>query len=211
MNLSVVLVAQKEPLATVWDAIAKEFEFVTVHRGSIFEVEADAYVSPANSFGFLNGGIDLLYARHFGASLEERLQSTIREQHHGELLVGSAVIVPTNHTSVPYLIAAPTMRMPMSVKFTVNAYLAMRAVLLLWKFGTVLVNGAEYSITDVVRRIAVPGLCTGIGAMEPAVCARQVRAAIENVLFDQFIYPSDWGGVLQQHEEFLGHEIPGLV
>ena len=36
-----------------------------VHRGSIFDVACDAVVSPANSFGFMDGGIDALYVDRF--------------------------------------------------------------------------------------------------------------------------------------------------
>ena len=39
-----------------------------ISEGDIFEggPEADAIVSPANSFGFMDGGIDMVYSRHFG-------------------------------------------------------------------------------------------------------------------------------------------------
>jgi hypothetical protein len=40
------------------------------------------------------------------------------------------MVVPTGHETVPYLVAAPTMRIPDRVDDTVNAYLAFRAALL---------------------------------------------------------------------------------
>ena len=39
---------------------------VEASQGDIFDVPADAIVSPANSFGFMDGGIDLAYSYRFG-------------------------------------------------------------------------------------------------------------------------------------------------
>jgi O-acetyl-ADP-ribose deacetylase (regulator of RNase III) len=41
-------------------------DFVTVHQVSILDVACDAVVSPANSFGFMDGGIDAVYLSLFG-------------------------------------------------------------------------------------------------------------------------------------------------
>src|SRR4051794_5729557 len=65
-------------------------------RGPTPDVHWEPIVSPANSFGFMDGGIDPLYSRHFGWHVQRRLQDAIRTRHHGELLVGSAEIVPTD-------------------------------------------------------------------------------------------------------------------
>ena len=48
------------------------------------DVDCDAVVSPANSFGFMNGDIEMLHFQHFGWQVQERLQKLIREKHHGE-------------------------------------------------------------------------------------------------------------------------------
>jgi O-acetyl-ADP-ribose deacetylase (regulator of RNase III) len=37
-------------------------------------------------------------------------------------------------------------------------------------------------VREVVRTIALPGLGTGVGGLDPAVCARQVGAALADVL-----------------------------
>jgi O-acetyl-ADP-ribose deacetylase (regulator of RNase III) len=89
----------------------------------------DAIVSPANSFGFIDGGIDLAYSLRFGWSVQERLRQRLRPEHDGELPVGQAIIVPTDHADIPFVISAPTMRIPMDVSTTVNAYLAFRAAI----------------------------------------------------------------------------------
>ena len=112
-----------------WEKHFKTIEGVKISAGEIFELEADAIVSPANSFGYMDGGIDLVYIHRFGWQLQECLQSHLREQHDGELPVGQATIVETFEPSIPYLISAPTMRVPMNVSGTLNAYLAFRAAI----------------------------------------------------------------------------------
>ncbi|MGH9765696.1 MAG: hypothetical protein ACREAC_33075 [Blastocatellia bacterium] len=69
--------------------------------------------------------------------MQSRLQTIIREHRDGELLVGAAEIIETGYPSIPWLIAAPTMRMPMTIKNTVHPYLAARAVFLCIQRGVV--------------------------------------------------------------------------
>ena len=148
------------------------------------DVTADAIVSPANSFGFMDGGIDMLYSRRFGWQVQDRLQELIKEHHHGELLVGAAEIVETD-AHIPFLIAAPTMRVPMILRDSVNPYLAARAALLLVKHGTF--KAGEFRgtrVCEVVHSIAFTGLGTGVGQVGWAVCAHQMRLAIEEVLLE---------------------------
>ncbi|MEO5929009.1 MAG: macro domain-containing protein, partial [Candidatus Kapaibacterium sp.] len=106
-----------------------EFENVEIIHGDILRSTADAIVSPANSFGYMDGGIDLVYTQHFGWDLEKRLRKVLIEEHDGELPVGQAVIVETLDARIPYLISAPTMRVPSNIENTVNVYWAFRAVL----------------------------------------------------------------------------------
>jgi O-acetyl-ADP-ribose deacetylase (regulator of RNase III) len=109
----IVLTAIDDGLAEAWRRLCGDLELVQVHHGSILNVSCDAVVSPANSFEFMDGGVDALYLRHFGPHIQTRVQEMIHERHHGELLVGHADVVETGHETVPYLIVAPTMRVPM--------------------------------------------------------------------------------------------------
>ncbi len=128
------LTAVEPDLADAWQQFCGDLPDVTIHRGSIFDIPCDAVVSPANSFGFMDGGIDFLYSRRFGWHVQEQLQELIRTHHHGELLVGAAEIVET-HAAIPFLIAAPTMRVPMILRDSINPYLDARAALLLVQHG----------------------------------------------------------------------------
>ena len=198
--MNIILTSVEDALADAWERFCGDLPFVSVHRGSIFDLSCDAVVSPANSYGFMDGGIDMLYSQFFGWGVQERLQAVIREKHHGELLVGAAEIVETDYPALPYLIAAPTMRVPMILQHSVNPYLAARATLLLVKHG-VFAEGtyAGEKIADFVGSVAFPGLGTGVGRIGPNTCARQVRAAIDAVLLEQEPFPASWGDAQQRH------------
>lgn len=151
-----------------WFAQCPEVE---ISLGEIFAgPKADAIVSPANSFGYMDGGIDLVYAEHFGWDIQKRLQKLIADEHDGELPVGQAAIVETNHADFPFMVSAPTMRVPMYVADTVNAYLAFRAAIRAVK---------EHNRTSPrpIRSVLCPGLGTAVGKMEHWKSAKQMLLA----------------------------------
>ena len=92
--------------------------------------EFDCLVSPANSFGLMDGGIDAAIIRFFGESLMERVQERILRDYLGEQPIGTCLLVDTGHPRHPFLAHAPTMRVPMEIDRTDYAYLAMWATLL---------------------------------------------------------------------------------
>ncbi|HEV2781812.1 MAG TPA: macro domain-containing protein [Actinophytocola sp.] len=177
--MTLVLCAVSEPLAEAWDAATGGRPDVSVHRGSVLDVPAQAVVSPANSLGWMRGGVDAVYAQAFPA-VEQRVRSAVLAYHGGELPVGEALIVPTGVAAPEWLISAPTMRVPGErlPPDTVHPYLAARAVFRLWLEGT-LEHGDP--VRSVVQTIALPGMGTGIGGVSPQTCARQVIAAWDEV------------------------------
>lgn len=210
-SLAIILTSMDEPLLRAWERHCGDLPGVQVVHGSILDVRCDAVVSPANSFGFMDGGIDGIYSLHFGWHVQRRLQELIRRRHHGELLVGAADIVATDHADIPYLIAAPTMRVPMILRDTVNPYLAARAVLLLIVGGT-FGDGARQGqpVADAVTTVALPGLGTGVGQVPPEVCARQVRAAIEDVVLGRRPFPATWDEAQERHQRLYRDRVTDL-
>ncbi len=209
--MKIILAAIDEPLALAWEEHCGDFADISVHRGSITGLKCDAVVSPANSFGFMDGGIDELYSHHFGWHLQDRLQALIREKHRGELLVGHADIIDTDDVRIPFLIAAPTMRVPMILRDSVNPYLASRAVLLLIRDGVFshgLLQGER--IADAVKTVAFPGLGTGVGRIAVGACARQVRAALDEVLLGRSRFPKSWADASEQHQRLYANRTRDL-
>ncbi|MDR6292060.1 O-acetyl-ADP-ribose deacetylase (regulator of RNase III) [Inquilinus ginsengisoli] len=196
--MQIVLAAKENRLADAWEKTFIDVAEVTVHRGSIFDVACDAVVSPANSYGFMDGGIDALYVDRFGIEVQTRLRRLILDRHHGELLVGSAEVVETGNLAQPFLIAAPTMRVPMVLgPETINPYLATRAVLLLARHGA-LPTGEPLS--NQLRTIAFPGMGTGVGRVPADICAQQMRTAIDEVLLGRYRMPTSWAEASERHQ-----------
>jgi O-acetyl-ADP-ribose deacetylase (regulator of RNase III) len=170
-------------MVQAWQKYFTGIPNVRMSQGEIFDSSADAIVSPANSFGYMDGGIDLVYLHRFGWELQTRLQTHIKADYDGELPVGQATILETFDETIPYLVSAPTMRVPTDVADTVNAYLAFRAAL-----RAIKQYNREHPGS--IRTVLCPGLCTAIGRMPTELAARQMAAAFEVCILNQTISPS---------------------
>lgn len=172
---SILLIDRNAAMAAAWEESFEEYESVEVVEGDYFSRPADAMVSPANSFGIMDGGLDLAIRDRLGFEVQHDAQRVIVERHHGELAVGQAEVIPTSNKEWPFMVCAPTMRVPENVARTTNAYLAFRAILVAIR---------RHNEAEPVRRIAsmvCPGLGTGIGAMDYRRCATQMRLAFRQV------------------------------
>ena len=171
----ILLVCQSRALVDAWSEVFVTFESVEVYEGDFFERDADAMVSPANSFGIMDGGLDAAIRSALGYQIESDVQAIILQKYHGELPVGVAEIVPTSNARWPFLVVATTMRVPESVANTLNAYLSFRAALL-----AVLRHNQGAGMSP-IKSLLVPGLGIGVGRMDARRCAAQMRVALDNV------------------------------
>jgi O-acetyl-ADP-ribose deacetylase (regulator of RNase III) len=181
-------------LVSAWEAEFADEADVHVSHGDILELKADAIVSPANSFGYMDGGIDLVYSNFFGWDLEARLRELLAERHFGELPVGQAVVIPTQHESIPFLVSAPTMRVPSAISRTVNVYLAFRGALI-----AVLAHNERGSAP--ISSILVPGFGTGVGDMPPGRAAHQMKLAYRAILRGDARKDRNAGAIWAEHHE----------
>lgn len=173
---TIYLIDQSVGLVEAWrNSFAAIPEIKPLH-GDYFQQPADAMVSPANSFGIMDGGLDLAIRHQLGPAVEARLKQVIVEKYHGELPVGSAEIVETNHERWKYLVAAPTMRIPESVAYTLNAYIAFRAILV------AIENFNKAARMRRIDSIVCSGLGTGVGGMAATKCAGQMLLAYKAIL-----------------------------
>ncbi|KAL3881632.1 hypothetical protein ACJMK2_028045 [Sinanodonta woodiana] len=207
-------------MVEAWREIFKDYipDRIQIYKGDIFKQgpAADAIVSPANSFGFMDGGIDMAYSMHFGWQLQERLQKVIREEYNGELLVGDAIIIPTvedwtkensidwskfnEGQPIKYLISAPTMRVPLDVSDTVNAFLAFRAVILSVK------KHNNTPGNKPISTVLCPGLGTAVGRMPKIKCAYQMLRAYETFelnINEKMIHPEWLGTPSRDHMDMV--------
>ncbi|MEQ1843588.1 MAG: macro domain-containing protein, partial [Verrucomicrobiales bacterium] len=171
----IYLIDTTEALCSAWEDAFSNVACVIVRCGDFFEQESDAMVSPANSFGIMDGGLDAAIQSTLLGDVQSVVQERILNRYHGELPVGCAEIVQTKDDRWPYLIAAPTMRIPESVSHTLNPYLAFRAALL-----AISSHNEAIGVADIAS-VVVPGLGTGIGGVDPIRCAFQMRMAFNAV------------------------------
>jgi O-acetyl-ADP-ribose deacetylase (regulator of RNase III) len=134
-------------------------------------------VSAANSFGLMDGGVDAAITRFFGHELMYRVQERIIRDYRGEQLVGTSMIVETDHPKHPYLAHTPTMRVPMAISRTDNVYKAMWAMLLAVDHHNRATPEAQQ-----IKIIACPGLGTGTGQVPVRQAARQMMLAYTHFL-----------------------------
>ncbi len=174
--MKIKLVYKEPELGKAWESYFSEFEDVEIIGEDIVKVACDAIVSPANSFGFMDGGLDIHLSETLGWHIQDELQKRIAQLDERELLVGQSMIIPTVNEKIPYLISAPTMRVPMSfnIATSVNAYLAMKAILIAAKKH------------EEIHTIAVPGLCTGCGRMPFDIAANQMFLAYDEVVLGNY-------------------------
>lgn len=153
-------------------------ELVNASVTSVPAEHGTAYVSPANSFLFMDGGIDWVYSRMMFPGLERHVQREARRSLPKTSLgrpflpVGKAMLL-----SIPgspaCIIMAPTMFFPQDVRCTHNAYHATYAAV-----RCALGSGC-------VSHLVLPGMCTGIGKMVSIEAAAQMSSAIEDALEDR--------------------------
>jgi O-acetyl-ADP-ribose deacetylase (regulator of RNase III) len=152
-----------------WDSIETKM-FTDVRDMS--RLPGTAFVSPANSFGMMDGGIDFVYSRLMFPGLETVVRQAIAahgcaDENMGipSLAIGKAIALVIPENTDIYMVIAPTMLLPQDVRGTHNAYHAMYATL--------------KAVHDVekITHLVVPGLCTGCGMMDASVAVKQMQQA----------------------------------
>lgn len=191
--MKLILVDIDAALCEAWKIYFAGLPDTEIVFGSFETLPAyDCLVSPANSFGIMDGGIDAVITRFFGQQLMDRVQEHILRDYRGEQPVGTSFIIATNHVRHPYLAHTPTMRYPMSLLRTDAVYTAMWAML-----NTV--ANFNRTASKPINTIACPGLGTGTGAVPALEGARQMALAYKN-----FLNPPariDWNYAYDRQEE----------
>ena len=189
--MKIQLVDRNKELCDQWEIYFQGCEDVIVHNGDFFSLKTDCVVSPANSFGFMDGGLDYAISLKLGWQVQNKLQSYLRETTMGELLVGQAILINTDFPEIPFCISAPTMRVPLVITNTTNVYLAAKAIFILLK--------SEPRI----QTVTISGLGTGVGRVPYDICAKQMKEAYTDVWLDKYEYPTTWHGSSMTHHNMF--------
>lgn len=164
-QLKVVLTDVNTRVVQSWESAFAGSPGVEITKGSILTQRVDAWVSPTNARGVMNGGVDAVIRRHLGPGIQLRVQRAIGEEFGGLLPIGSAVCVPSGAATPRFLISTPTMHgSAENVRETLNVALACSAA-----FQAIHLQNAREpgSITSV----ALVGMGAATGKVPSQVCA----------------------------------------
>jgi O-acetyl-ADP-ribose deacetylase (regulator of RNase III) len=161
----------------------------------------DCFVTAGNAFGMMTAGIDAAVARFFGQALVRDVQFRIMDDYLGEQPVGTAFVLSTGYAAIPFLVHAPTMRVPGSIDGTDKVYAATWAALLA-------VHRHNVAGNQPIETVAFPAMGTGFGGVSPGEAARQMAAAYRH--YREPPHRLDWDFVAERHKAICydgGHQV----
>jgi len=134
---------------------------IIIEKGDLTQVKCDVIVNPANSSGYMGGGVAGAIKRVGGAIIEKQaiLQAPIS--------VGNAVITIAGNLPCNFVIHAPTMEKP-----------AMH-------IGLENVKRATYAALKIasekrLKSIAIPGMGTGVGGVDKKAAAKAMMSIVKD-------------------------------
>lgn len=197
-SFSITLIDPQKALCEEWEKAFSGYKEVNIVNGYFQQVkEFDCLVSPANSFGLMDGGVDWVIRQFFGMQLQYSVQKQIQKEFYGEQPVGTSIIVHTENEEHPYLAHTPTMRVPLNISKTDHVYSAFFAMLrAVANFNKGIVNEVR------INKVLCPGLGTATGMMNFYEAARQMELAYRN-----FLNPTtnmEWKNLMDRHYEIVG-------
>ena len=158
-------VGQNPEVANALVEAFSTFPEVSVSCGDILSLAEVCVVSPANSYGYMDGGVDAAYRQHFGEKVETKIRDAIAARPEGHLPVGASLVVATGDKKIPFIIIAPTMVMPEAVS-ALHSARAMRAIL-----------RTQVSHASYLTSVYCPGLATGVGGVSADAAAAAMASA----------------------------------
>lgn len=194
-QFELTLIDPQKELCESWQETFSSFPEVKIYNGYFQQIkEFDCLVSPANSFGLMDGGVDLAIRNFFGMKLQYNVQKRIQKDFYGEQPVGTSMIVLTGSEEHPFLAHTPTMRIPLDISKTDNVYNALFAML------RAVANHNKNSRVR-IQKVLCPGFGTATGRVPLKEAARQMALAYKN-----FKSPTSnmvWANLKKRHEEIV--------
>lgn len=151
----------------------------------------DCFVTAGNSFGIMTAGIDAAIVHFLGEQIMQRVQYQIMDDFLGEQPVGTAFVLPTGRSHVPFLCHAPTMRVPGGIDGTDKVYAATWAALLA-------IHAHNRHSEQKIHTVALPAMGTGFGGVSYTEAARQMAAAYRH--YREPPHRLDWDFVIERQK-----------
>lgn len=175
--IKLILSAPVPAMAAAFEYHFQNTENVEIIRRPFETVpEFDCMVSAANSFGLMDGGVDAAITAYFGTQLQKRIQQHILSEYLGEQPVGTAFVTETGNSQHPWLVHAPTMRVPLIIDGTDAVYNATRAALL-----AIFQHNKSAGEDRKIESVVFPAMGAGCGQVPPDSVARQMKLAWDSI------------------------------
>ena len=174
LGMDIYLLDTNKNMVKAWNKAFKEDKEIKVVEDNFIHFmntnDVKCIVSPANSYGIMNGGYDLAIIDYFGESLQKEVQKKIKQDFYGEQPIGTAISVniPGSKTN-QVLIHVPTMQTPKPVKDDNIVYQCMRVALM-------------EALKLKVKSIAIPAFGGGTGNLSANVIAKRMEEAYEQII-----------------------------
>ena len=172
LGISIFLLDHNPEVTTAWGKRFRAHKEVKVveeeFKRFMDSHDVEAIVSPANSFGQMDGGYDLAIVDYFGNGLQKAVQRLIAEEFYGEQPVGTSVVVNIPGTGKK-LIHTPTMRLPGPIKDPLVVYQCMRTSLMA-------------AIKEKIRSFVIPAFGACCGKVPPETVAELMGRGYEQIL-----------------------------
>jgi O-acetyl-ADP-ribose deacetylase (regulator of RNase III) len=133
---------------------------IIIKQGDLTGMSCDALVNPANSFGYMGGGVAGALKRRGGGEIEKEALSK------APIKIGHAVATTGGSLSCRYVIHAPTMQRPAMSIPVENVRQATRAAL-------------NLAVNMNLTSIALPGMGTGVGGVSYEAAAEAMMGVIK--------------------------------
>jgi O-acetyl-ADP-ribose deacetylase (regulator of RNase III) len=188
--LEVAIVDINEALIALAKRDVPELPGISFAAGDALSLTADAVVTPANSFGFMDGGMDAAVIARFGESIANLVRTRIATYPFGEVLVGQAFMVPTGDPKIPNVIFAPTVRAPKPITHPADVLLAARAAV-------------KLAVDAGLSKIVMPCMGAGSGRLTPNASFAAMIGGIQSARFPQ-PRPENWQEAQVRHFNLNG-------
>lgn len=183
-DLKIYLLDINKEMTDIWRRFFKNISNVEIHNVDFNTFmneheDVEAIVSPANSFGLMDGGYDKAIIDYLGPQAQTNVLTMLNIIYKGEQPVGTCLGVPFWKYVILH---TPTMRTPGKILDRTVIYSCMRSVLL-------------YCLQHDIKSVVIPafGACTG--QMDKREVANMMRLAYEQIT--NIPKEMDWNSILK--------------
>jgi O-acetyl-ADP-ribose deacetylase (regulator of RNase III) len=170
-SAKITLFSRDQKLCERWSKDFIDEENVTICNTDYSELlPHDCLVSPANSYGIMSGGLDLLIRDELGVKVQDKIQWRIQKSYNGCQPVGTCIIIKTEATRFKFLAHSPTMQRPQNIQGTLNPMHSFFAALV------------EANKIPEIQNMACSGMGAGSGQVPPEEVSNQMYQAYKMFL-----------------------------